>query len=813
MGSISERNLSFLQRIQPKLAHVLGQCVPNGSVADIPVNECTKRNIDGADPGRHYRELGHGQPVLYLEGLGHFRETAAILERLPSVVRFVVVLEPDRDVVTSFLDRVPVFDILRGRTLVFVMSEETHLLDEAVHAAFGRSGFLVGRRAMRLRLEDAASHGAAGCDLLRAAFMRALSYQIENLGNSPEDSLLGLRQMALSSPWTLFSHKLSVLEGRFKQWPAVIVSAGPSLDRNLHLLKGLEEKIVIIAVDTVLGKLLKSGIVPHFVTSLERGSLVYDAHFRGIIRENPPELKNVVLVVQSVCVPGIAGKWPGPVIVAGKRDIVLDREIVGGVLGGSVIASGSSVSHMGLGLANHIGVPAVALIGQDLAFADDGRSHADRTYWDEHSVDAQTPLEDRCTVPAARGGTVETTRIWRYFIEQFTRMASEMPIPLHDCTEGGALIPGAVTVDLSRFLAGNIPGDKAGNASAFLKSILDDSASRNVDVNEFDRRYATLQQSLHRSRQSIDAALALLRSLDAPVATSQRRETLIREVRKTLNRLTTESPILTYIGQAQFASLIAESYALQDLSDKPTLMQWIGRHREFLENQAVSVEMIVGWLLYIDGVRQMMPEVMNALRMTDPESLLRDMCSGTPSGTFREAIIWDILLSRTELSGFVRDPAVAEKIARHFMNEKRFSEAAGVLSDLLGTRASFSRETGSALWVLLASCFMNADLCWPPEHEKAHGALSRAYLENPDNRDVERTLGELLDKQRKLAEHRAGGSDSRTAEHMKKRASVLRENMRLLRKSPQEALKRLLGIYSGDPVAQNASTVKNSLYE
>jgi hypothetical protein len=56
-----------------------------------------------------------------------------------------------------------------------------------------------------------------------------------------------------------------ILFGRFQNVPLVIVSAGPSLDRNVRELRGHENRCFILAVDTALRPLLTAGIVPHAV--------------------------------------------------------------------------------------------------------------------------------------------------------------------------------------------------------------------------------------------------------------------------------------------------------------------------------------------------------------------------------------------------------------------------------------------------------------------------------------------------------------------------------------------------------------------
>ena len=46
------------------------------------------------------------------------------------------------------------------------------------------------------------------------------------------------------------------------------------------------------------------------------------------------------------------------------------------MLGGEIMPSGTSVAHMNLSIAGILGAPSVAMIGQDLAYAESGESHA-----------------------------------------------------------------------------------------------------------------------------------------------------------------------------------------------------------------------------------------------------------------------------------------------------------------------------------------------------------------------------------------------------------------------------------------------------
>ena len=59
------------------------------------------------------------------------------------------------------------------------------------------------------------------------------------------------------------------LSGVLRGLPAVIVAAGPSLDRNLPALRLLNGRAVLVAVDTAVRPLLAAGIEPHIVVSVD----------------------------------------------------------------------------------------------------------------------------------------------------------------------------------------------------------------------------------------------------------------------------------------------------------------------------------------------------------------------------------------------------------------------------------------------------------------------------------------------------------------------------------------------------------------
>jgi hypothetical protein len=59
------------------------------------------------------------------------------------------------------------------------------------------------------------------------------------------------------------------LKNKLTGKPALIVSAGPSLDKNIALLKNAVGKALIVSVDTALTPLMEAGIRPDFVLSID----------------------------------------------------------------------------------------------------------------------------------------------------------------------------------------------------------------------------------------------------------------------------------------------------------------------------------------------------------------------------------------------------------------------------------------------------------------------------------------------------------------------------------------------------------------
>ncbi len=168
--------------------------------------------------------------------------------------------------------------------------------------------------------------------------------------------------IARNLPWYVANPGLSRLRNAYAKKPAIIVSAGPSLRKNKHLLKDAHGKAVMIAVQTTLQPMLELGVEPQFVTSLD-----YHDICTRFFEKLPKQLKTE-LVAEPKATDAIFDLNPGPLSLLGNdfadgliSEMKLDRPR---------LPSGATVAHLAFYLAEHLGCDPIIFVGQDLGFSD-----------------------------------------------------------------------------------------------------------------------------------------------------------------------------------------------------------------------------------------------------------------------------------------------------------------------------------------------------------------------------------------------------------------------------------------------------------
>lgn len=609
-----EQNLRTLRVLQPLLARKIEERL--SAWKDLPEPQIREvrngRWISGLSPvpffqhpveARRDKRLARKSLFLLL-GVGAPPYLFHRFRSLPKGTLGVVVFEPNLDLLIHTLNLTSVYLAApEGCHLSFLVSADAPDIREAMDVNIRPMGSYIVADAEFL-LHDGETEAFGGVFReMRDGFLREVRAHIDLMGNSPEDTLLGFRQMVLNLPWLLTTPDLGALAEHFRGVPFICVASGPSLEKNLHLLRGVEDRCVIIAADTVLRRLLVEGIRPHVVVTLERPVQMYNKYFRPLVEEHAEACRNILLLSQGVSPPQIPGRWPGPKAVVGKMEVPVDRWFMHSVLKSFLLRSGMSVAHMALVVAAMWGATQVALVGQDLAFGDEGQSHAELTAdASARALEKKRGQEGGFEVPGSLGGTVRTTNIWFLFIKVFERFIPDLRgVTVHDCTEGGALIRGTEVRPLAEFLERFVLSRESLETTP---GTLVARAQRECapDIAGVRGRIARSLEEIRACGAALDDIGAAVERVVAPGLAPERRRQIAGGVATDLDRVHATNPVLGFIGQsyANLAGVVmARTRWLETVAE---VEEWARMQREILQAHRVNVAFLDQWLCYADAL-------------------------------------------------------------------------------------------------------------------------------------------------------------------------------------------------------------------
>ncbi|EGC6554433.1 TPA: motility associated factor glycosyltransferase family protein [Campylobacter jejuni] len=225
-----------------------------------------------------------------------------------------------------------------------------------------------------------------------------------------------------------FQRILNERKNKFEN--AIVVSAGPSLAKQLSLLKAYQDKAVIFCADGALSMLEKKGIVPDYVTNLDFTDLAMK-FFQN--KENKTSLNVLSCATHLSLVHFLDNKS-----VVLRDDPLYQRFNLNDF---GYIDTGTHVSHFSYTLALALGFKNIIMIGQDLAFDEEGNSHSKGFDFGEKFSGEENI--DKLKVPAYAGkGEVLTHITWNdYRIKlEYLFACNDQKAKFYNATEGGARI-------------------------------------------------------------------------------------------------------------------------------------------------------------------------------------------------------------------------------------------------------------------------------------------------------------------------------------------------------------------------------------
>jgi len=154
------------------------------------------------------------------------------------------------------------------------------------------------------------------------------------------------------------------LKDLFKGRTAIVVSAGPSLDKNIHLLKKAKGKAIIIAAGGALPTLVSSDIIPDLIVEIDPVTENIEEKFQGI-----PQLKKVPFACLAQYTPQLVNIYPGPLFINSAMGNLAYQWLMNFWEDkGTIDCFGGSVAHMAFAAAEYVGAAVIILVGQDLSY-------------------------------------------------------------------------------------------------------------------------------------------------------------------------------------------------------------------------------------------------------------------------------------------------------------------------------------------------------------------------------------------------------------------------------------------------------------
>jgi len=235
-------------------------------------------------------------------------------------------------------------------------------------------------------------------------------------------------------PYVLRHRGVNELKGLYKDKPAICVSTGPSLAKNIHHLINLKDRAIIICVGQAIRPLLAYGIRPDFACTVDFGE-VNIGHFKGLLDCNIP-----LVTINRTYAP-LLKAWQGPKFIAATPVPGYESMATGILTDKGFIEAGGSVAHLSFGLAQLLGCSPITMIGQDLALSDGSHiplaDASGNVTVDEKGLISWEVKDPRCSlsgkdksysmgavhyVPAYYGGMVATNMGLASFLTVFESM-------------------------------------------------------------------------------------------------------------------------------------------------------------------------------------------------------------------------------------------------------------------------------------------------------------------------------------------------------------------------------------------------------
>ncbi|GEA29293.1 motility associated factor glycosyltransferase family protein [Clostridium diolis] len=381
--------------------------------------------------------------IVYGIGLGyHIKE----LIKRSSDKSKIFVIESDMEILNTYLRNENILEI-GGEKVFLFFGDEQKIIAEINSHIFSFSIMPLSVNCIPVILLSYYSIYGEWIKSINKRIADLFKHALFNLGNDIDDTIIGLRNNFKNIKELIKSPSIEILKDKYKNMPAIVVSAGPSLDKNIDELKKAQGKALILATDAVISTLEKNNIIPDAVFTIER---IFESY--EIFYKNNNINEETVFIGPPVVVTELLDKFEDKKkLLCLKQGEKINEWINDDILGEDrLLYMGTSCAHVAFAFAKYVGANPLVFVGQDLAYTKDGVTHSE-----DVEVKAKVEKsEELLYVKGIDGDMLPTDYAFKNFLVFLeAEIAKDDSDRLYiDATEGGAFKHGTQIMKLKEVI-------------------------------------------------------------------------------------------------------------------------------------------------------------------------------------------------------------------------------------------------------------------------------------------------------------------------------------------------------------------------
>lgn len=445
-------------------------------------------------------------------GLGYYLD---ILKSRYSEKKIIIV-EPEMDIFIKALEIRNFTEYFKDENIVFIINKDKYSIRNIIEH------YVENSKVRNIHFTQLPSYSK-----LYKTYIADVHYQLKNFVKTYKANIY--TEIISSNRWVYNNirnmefikkyNSVDKIKDELEGVPIVIVSAGPSLDKNMHLLNGLKRKALIVAVGSSVNILEKNNIVPHIIMGID-GNLPESLIFKNVKTDRPLMIYSSTIHYESLL------HYRGKKMYITLKDNTFINDILKKLdINTNKFITGGSVANLALDFAVWMNSSSIVLLGQDLCYTED-------KLYAEGAIH-QTKMKNKnnyVKLTDIYGEDVYTGDIFLNYKNWFEDYVNVFNVKkdIYNCTEGGLNIEGIPNKRFEEIIESKML--KEYDIENTLISLAIEEVDIDIDKYEKIREYyyKDVKESIKISKQR----LKLLDELQEDIEFNKEFDKLIKQTKK-----------------------------------------------------------------------------------------------------------------------------------------------------------------------------------------------------------------------------------------------------------------------------------------